>query len=61
MTVPEVRAVLVHLLETRQWDEAEILDWSEWRQERNRIAKECHRKRRQAEFARRRSKKQGAL
>jgi hypothetical protein len=53
MTVPEVRAVLVHLLETRQWDEAEILDWSQWRQQRNRIAKECHRKRRQAEFARR--------
>jgi hypothetical protein len=61
MTVPEVRAVLVHLLETRQWDEAEILDWSEWRQERNRIAKECHRKRRQAEFARPRRHRQGAL
>jgi hypothetical protein len=53
--------VLVHLLETRQWDEAEILDWSDWRQERNRIAKECHRQRRQAEFARRRRKKQQAL
>jgi hypothetical protein len=61
MTVPEVRAVLVHLLETRHWDEAEILHWSAWRQERNRIAKECHRKRRQAEFARRRRHKQGAL
>jgi hypothetical protein len=54
MTVPEVRALLVHLLDVRQWDEAEILHWSEWRQARNRVAKECHRKRRQAEFARRR-------
>ena len=51
-TVPEVRALLVHLLDTRQWDEAEILHWSAWRQERNRIAKECHRKRRLAELAR---------
>ena len=54
MTVPEVRALLVHLLDKRRWDEAEILRWSAWRQERNRIAKECHRKRRQAELARRR-------
>jgi hypothetical protein len=61
MTVPEVRAVLVHLLETRQWDEAEILHWSEWRQERNRVAKECHRNRRQAEFARRSRRGQRAL
>jgi hypothetical protein len=61
MTVPEVRAVLVHLLETRQWDEATILDWSVWRQERNRIAKECHRKRRLAEFARRSRHRQRAL
>lgn len=61
MTAPEVRAVLAHLLETRHWDESEILHWSEWRQERNRIAKECHRKRRQAEFARRRRHRQGAL
>jgi hypothetical protein len=54
MTVPEVRALLVHLLDARRWDEAEILHWSAWRRERNRIAKECHRKRRQAEMARRR-------
>ena len=54
MTVPEVRALLVHLLDKRQWDEDEILHWSAWRQERNRIAKECHWKRRQAEWARRR-------
>jgi hypothetical protein len=54
MTVPEVRALLVHLLDTRQWDEEEILRWSAWRQERNRIAKECHHKRRQALLARRR-------
>ena len=54
MTVPEVRALLVQLLDVRQWDEAEILHWSEWRQARNRVAKECHRKRRQAELARRR-------
>jgi hypothetical protein len=54
MTVPEVRALLVHLLDKRRWDEEEILRWSAWRQERNRIAKECHRKRRRAELARRR-------
>jgi hypothetical protein len=48
VTVPEVRALLVHLLDTRHWDEDQILEWSRWRQERNRIAKEGHRKRRQA-------------
>ena len=48
MSVPEVRALLVHLLDTRRWDEDQIVAWSQWRQERNRIAKECHRKRRQA-------------
>ena len=48
MSVPEVRALLAHLLDTRHWDEDEIVAWSRWRQERNRIAKECHRKRRQA-------------
>ncbi len=61
MTVPEVRALLVHLLDKRQWDEAEILYWSAWRQQRNRIAKICHRKRRQAELARRRRCKREAL
>lgn len=52
MSVPEVRALLVHLLDTRRWDEDEIVAWSQWRQERNRIAKECHRKRRQAVLTR---------
>jgi len=61
MSVPEVRAVLVHLLERRKWDIAEILRWSAWRQERNRKAKECHWKRRRAELARRRTSKSGAL
>ena len=51
MSVPEVRALLGHLLEARRWDEDEIVAWSLWRQERNRIAKECHRKRRQAALA----------
>lgn len=51
MTVPEVRALLQHLLEKRVWDEAAILEWSTWRQERNRIAKEGHRKRRRLELA----------
>jgi hypothetical protein len=51
MTVPEVRALLQHLLEKRAWDEEEILAWSAWRQERNRIAKECHRRRRRRELA----------
>jgi hypothetical protein len=57
MTVPEVRALLVHLFDTRCWDEAEILHWSAWRQERNRIAEECHRNRRLAELAWRRCKR----
>jgi hypothetical protein len=53
MTVPEVRALLVHLLEVRAWDVAEILAWSAWRQERNRRAAVGHRKRRLAERKRR--------
>ena len=53
MTVPEVRALLVHLLEVRAWDVAEILRWSAWRQERNRRAAASHRKRRLAERRRR--------
>jgi hypothetical protein len=61
MTVPEVRALLVHLLDVRQWDEAEILEWSAWRRERNRIAKECHSRRRRAEMARRRRLSREAL
>ena len=48
MSVPEVRALLVHLLDTRRWDEDAIVEWSRWRQDRNRIAKACHCKRRQA-------------
>jgi hypothetical protein len=51
MTVPEVRALLQHLLEKRVWNEPEILTWSVWRQERNRIAKESHCKRRRLELA----------
>ena len=35
MTVPDVRALLVHLLEVREWDVDEILWWSHWRRERN--------------------------
>lgn len=61
MTVPEVRAVLRHLLDLRRWDEDEILAWSDWRQERNRRAKECHKHRREAERRRRRKKSAGAL
>ena len=55
LTVPEVRAVLVHLLDRRAWDEDEILRWSDWRRERNRRAAESHRKRR-AKLARRQRK-----
>lgn len=58
--MPEVRAVLLHLLDVRAWDEAEILRWSEWRRDRNRRAADSHRKRR-AERSRRRRKKQPAL
>ena len=50
MTVPEVRALLVHLRDVRKWDNAEILKWSRWRQERNRHATISHRKRRLAEL-----------
>ncbi len=53
MTVPEVRALLVHLLDVRIWDTAEILTWSKWRQERNRRAAVSHRKRRLAEAEKR--------
>ncbi len=50
MTVPEVRAVLRHLLDLRQWDEDEIVKWSNWRMDRNRVAKECHQARRREEL-----------
>ena len=53
MSVPEVRALLVHLLEVRVWDVEEILWWSHWRRERNRRAAVSHRKRRRAERRRR--------
>lgn len=49
MSVPEVRALLSHLLDVRVWDVAEILRWSEWRRERNRRAAVSHRERRLAE------------
>ena len=38
MTVPEVRAILRHLLDLRQWGVDEIVAWSNWRTERNRVA-----------------------
>jgi len=57
MTVPEVRALLTHLLEMRLWDDDEILAWSQWRRERNRRAEESHRQRRLAELRPPRSKK----
>ena len=53
MSVPEVRALLVHLLDVRVWDVEEILRWSHWRRERNRRAAVSHRKRRLAELRRR--------
>ena len=56
MSVPEVRALLTHLLAVRAWDADEILRWSEWRRERNRRAAVGHRKRRRAELRRRRAK-----
>ena len=49
MSVPEVRALLHHLLEVRAWDTDEILKWSRWRRERNRRAATSHRKRRAAD------------
>ena len=53
MSVPEVRALLVHLPEVRAWDVGEILRWSGWRRERNRRAAVSHRKRRLDELRRR--------
>ena len=53
ITVPEVRALLIHLLEVREWDVDEILGWSHWRRDRNRRAATSHRKRRRAERRRR--------
>ena len=55
--MPEVRALLVHLLEVRVWDVAEILEWSAWRRERNRRAAASHRKRRLAALRRRKRNK----
>ena len=52
LTVPEVRAVLVYLLDRWRWDEAEILRWSAGRRDRNRRAAESHRKRRAAKARR---------
>jgi hypothetical protein len=31
LNVPELRALLHHLLEVRVWDTAEILQWFRWR------------------------------
>jgi len=53
LSVPEVRALLAHLLEVRARDVGEILRWSEWRRERNRRAAVSHRKRRLAVLRRR--------
>ena len=61
MTVPEVRAVLRHLLDLRQWDEDKIVAWCNWRMERNRVAKLCHKERRRAELRRRSRKRKQAL
>ncbi len=55
-SVPEVRALLEHLLDVRRWDTAEILRWSSWRRQRNRRAAASHRKRRLAELRRPRSR-----
>ena len=46
MTVPEVRALIVYLLDVREWDVDEILWWSHWRREWNYQATGAHRKRR---------------
>ena len=61
LSVYELRALLRHLLDLRQWDEDEILAWSDRRQERNRVAKACHERRRRAELRKRRKKKKQAL
>ncbi len=61
MTVPEVHAVLRRLLDLRRWDEHEIIAWSTWRMERNRVAKLSHEKRRRAELRRRSRKHKQAL
>jgi hypothetical protein len=53
LSVPEVRAVLAFLLETRTWDVAEVLKWHRWRVERNRRAAASHAKRRAAELKKR--------
>ncbi|MGE0377401.1 MAG: hypothetical protein AB7I48_00930 [Planctomycetaceae bacterium] len=61
MSVREVRALLQHLVDLRRWDEAEIVAWSNWRLERNRIAKLSHEKRRREELRRRNRKRNQAL
>jgi hypothetical protein len=61
MTVPEVRAILRHLLDLRRWDEDEIIAWSNWRMERNCIAKECHAERRRKQLRRQSKEPKAAL
>ena len=46
----------VTYFDLRKWDQDEIVAWSNWRMERNRTAKECHKARRREEL-RRRSRK----
>jgi len=60
MTVPEVRELLSHLLEVREWNMEELLKWSRWRRERNRRAAASHCKRRLAEMKARESRNQTA-
>ncbi|MFH1304013.1 MAG: hypothetical protein ABIK07_23405 [Planctomycetota bacterium] len=61
LTVPEVRNVLRHLLYTRGWTAAELVQWSQWRMARNRIAKHCHEQRRRKELRRRTRKRKQSL
>ena len=61
MTVPEVRSLLRHLLDLRQWDADKLAAWSNSRMERNRVAKECHEARRRQELWRRSRRKEQAL
>jgi hypothetical protein len=61
MTVRQVRTILRHLLDLRRWDEKEIVAWCNWRMERNRVAKACHQRRRQAELVQRSRKKKKTL
>ena len=61
LSVPEIRNVLKHLLQTRDWTLEDLVLWSQWRTARNELAKQCLEQRRRKELRRRTRKRKQAL